>query len=663
MVRNEEAVAGGHGKAVWKECAPSSKENKHPDGKAAQGPAPHPSNGRSGQTASRRKRDGKPTTDTAPAAVSGSVAVVAVGAASFGGGGAAATAANAGAGKKVGAVGATANGWLEPSTNAPLAPNIGRPLLTAAMVPQQAVTAMQQHVQQESAHSGEVFLMEMLAAMDQHMQQLRETQQGLVATVELACRRALGQNFTRLVLVGSVALRVETPGSDVDVVCFTKQNGPDNGYETVGLPVDVLRRVHWALQALVSQYADQGANFSMELIDDARVPILRVLWGSSIAVDVSVDQNRPVDHVRWFQRVGAAPRPTAPPPAVAPLVTLTLRCVKWWLRQRQVPRTKEGGMATIAWLLMAVHVCSLPETHEQAITSGQRPMVALLASLAAFFHHYAALDGLDGVLQFAADGSSSEFRRGAEKKKSPTHLTNSPWGELSVLDPTREGAESLDLAPRLPPATQLLMSHELRRASHRLQRVPKGREMSYGDGRRVLEEVFEQMPEGVNALPSFFVPSMGIMGALLLCPDSNDKGSMGTLEIGIIESISPRPGWAAPFLHRNDERSEVAVQLLDMEERTGRAFARKTHNPQVVLCPCHFICRVQLGDDARNLKIDTEGLERFKAMKRYVVERSAQVRAKTEASEPAEKAPVEPTTAVSPGSLSKLPSPSRASSA
>merc|ERR1719310_1101431 len=137
---------------------------------------------------------------------------------------------------------------------------------------------------------------------------------------------------------------------------------------------------------LVSQYADNGANFSMELIVDARVPILRVLWGPlSIAVDISVDQSRPVDHVRWFQRVGAAPRP-----AVAPLVTLTLRCVKWWLRQRQVPRTKEGGLPTLAWLLMAVHVCSLPETHEQAIISGSRPMVALLAALTAFFMYYAA---------------------------------------------------------------------------------------------------------------------------------------------------------------------------------------------------------------------------------------------------------------------------------
>eukprot|EP00439_Symbiodinium_sp_Y106_P020381 s3458_g2.t1 len=86
------------------------------------------------------------------------------------------------------------------------------------------------------------------------------TQPGLVATVELACRRALQQSFDRLVLVGSAALRVETPGSDVDVVCFTRP-----GYrEALGLPVDVLRRVHWSLSEFINQFADFPMYFSME---------------------------------------------------------------------------------------------------------------------------------------------------------------------------------------------------------------------------------------------------------------------------------------------------------------------------------------------------------------------------------------------------------------
>merc|ERR1719277_943615 len=96
-----------------------------------------------------------------------------------------------------------------------------------------------------------------------------------------------------------------------------------------------------------------------------------------------------------------------------------------------------------------------------------QPMMALLASLTAFFAYYSAPDGLDGVLVFAADGTSSEFRKRSTKQPRP-------WAELSVLDPTREGAERLDLAPRLHPATLLLIAYELIRASQRLEAVPRG---------------------------------------------------------------------------------------------------------------------------------------------------------------------------------------------
>lgn len=474
-----------------------------------------------------------------------------------------------------------------------------------------------------ATHACEVFLMEMLAAMDQRMQQLRETQQGLVATVELACRQALGVSFARLVLVGSAALRVETPGSDIDVVCFTRR-GED---VKSGLPVDALRKIYWALHTLVNQYPNGSQNLNMELIEDARVPILRVLWGptdGSIAVDVSVDQHRPVDHVRWFQNVGAAPTPSAPPPMVAPLVTLTLRCVKWWLRQRQIPRTKEGGLPTIAWLLMAVHVCSLPETHQQALLNGTRPMAALLASLAAFFLNYTTQGGFDGVLVFAPHGSSSEFRRNKEKRRSP-------WAELSILDPTREGIESLDLAPRLPPATQLLFGYELRRASRRLQQASphivrdqenmadnKQEPLQSSDMRQRLEEVFKPLPEGDNSLP-IAVAEGKHFAALFLWSDSDGSG-IGNLELGLVERITPRPGWNAPFLHRFDNRSQLQVRLCDVEERGGKCVPRKKST--VILCPCHFICRVHAEREGGkgSWVLNAEGTDRVGAMRAYLSE-------------------------------------------
>jgi len=268
---------------------------------------------------------------------------------------------------------------------------------------------------------------------------------------------------------------------------------------------------------------------------------------------------------------------------------------------------------------------------------------------------------------FAADGSSSEFRR-SEKKLS--ERAPGAWGELSVLDPTREGAERLDLAPRLPPATQLLMSHELRRASQRLHRVPKGRELSYGDGRRVLEEVFEPLPEGMNALPSFSVGSQCVMGALFLL-DQEHTGC-GTVELAVIDTISPRHGWNAPFLHRSDERGELFCRLLDVEERTGRANPRKASAPEVVLSPSHFVCRVQLEKEGRSYRLDAEGLERMKAMKWCMTERNDRMKkaqAAPAAPAAAAAAPVTPAldakaveeAASNPSAdnLSKLPSPAR----
>merc|ERR1719313_3223012 len=105
--------------------------------------------------------------------------------------------------------------------------------------------------------------------------------------------------------------------------------------------------------------------YSLDFIKDARVPILRMAWGTpgqAVAIDLLIDQRRPREHVRWFQAVHASPKLTSAPPAVTPLVTVTMRCVKWWLHQRQIPRTKEGGLPTIVWLLMAPHTTRLPET-------------------------------------------------------------------------------------------------------------------------------------------------------------------------------------------------------------------------------------------------------------------------------------------------------------
>jgi len=443
--------------------------------------------------------------------------------------------------------------------------------------------------------AGEVFLMETLAFMDQHMQFLRERKQGLVATVELACRRVLGPHFGRLDLVGSAAIRVETLGSDVDVVCFTSASAAAAG---MAVPADVLRRIYAMLRTLVAQWATSASDFSLELIDDARVPILRVLYGphgNAVALDISVDQLRPVEHVRWFQSVGAAPRPFTPAPGAAPLVTLMMRCVKWWIRARQIPRTKEGGLPTIAWLLMAVHVCSRPEA-----TSGvggmakcQWPMAALLSSLADFFNTFSGVRGLDGVLRFSADGSSSEFQRRVVTKRAEI--------QLSVLDPTQRSKEGVDLAPRLTAATHLLLAYELDRAARALWQM---------------DRVFELVPEDLNSLPTH-TPVGGVKTAVLVLLPGRGPNMPSTLELGFVTFTAPKPGWSAPFLHRADNRSSVDVKLLDVDEGSGLCVLR-AKVASLSLHPSHFVCGVRLDVDASTpsgWRLDVEGLERIRAMR------------------------------------------------
>lgn len=264
----------------------------------------------------------------------------------------------------------------------------------------------------------------------------------------------------------------------------------------------------------------------------------------------------------------------------------------------------------MVWLLMAVHVCSLPETHEQAATSSQRPMAALLAFLTAFFRHFCSLSRLDGVLRFAPDGSASDFRRKEGRR-------DGPWAELAVLDPTREGSESLNLAPRLPPATQLLLAFELQRAGRRLERIPRSSaEAAPGESRQILENVFEPLPEGTNALPSFLPAWIGV---LVLRPASEGDGSAApTVEVAIADHIVTRPGWAAPFLLRGDERSELHVRLCRVDEQGGaKCEIRKAK--LVALNPSHFICRIGLEKDpGKGWRLDKEGAERLREMRQLV---------------------------------------------
>lgn len=161
-------------------------------------------------------------------------------------------------------------------------------------------------------------------------------------------------------------------------------------------------------------------------------------------------------------------------------------------------------------------------------------------------------------------------------------------------------------------ATRLLLAYEFRRSA---SIMPLGSTAAVGQdtGARV-SEVFHPFPEGGNMLPSS-LGGRGI-GALLLL--GNPLEDVGVLEVCIVDRVYPRRSWAAPFLHRNDNRSEVHVRLLDVDDRTGYCSLR--NRGAVVLCPCHFVCRAGLGYDPRKCVLDAQTLDRYINMRRYLDE-------------------------------------------
>ncbi|CAK9075912.1 60S ribosomal protein L34 [Durusdinium trenchii] len=271
----------------------------------------------------------------------------------------------------------------------------------------------------------------------------------------------------RMALIGSTALRIDTPDSDLDVVVYTRTGNDQEGEERLE-PVEALRKI--------TDFLKKEEALKLQLVDCARVPVLTVLRG-----DLTVDQPLGEWHVLWFQSLWqwdpfAYPLETLPPPIgedkehwSAGLEATALRCIKWWLRRRSIPVSKEGGYPTVVWTLMVLHVlrCSVFVNEDGKQEKGNR---ALLGAIAAFFDRFAG-SGLMGTLSFSMgpDGVSTAFHplpeengmQDQQELAAVDYTSETP--SFSVLDPTTTcelsvacGVVPSELAPALPPATRFL---------------------------------------------------------------------------------------------------------------------------------------------------------------------------------------------------------------
>lgn len=450
----------------------------------------------------------------------------------------------------------------------------------------------------------------------------------LFELVQEAATEALGDVFGRFALIGSTALGIDTPDSDLDAVVFTQQGEDEKCTSRAARGVvEMLRDVRALL-------AERDGTLQLQLVDCTRVPVLTVITADNkLSLDLTVDEPLGERHVLWFRsqaaaglqlETQAAPTPIYKVPEPSPdawaqgLEAAVLRCVKWWLRRRAIPVAKEGGYPSVVWTLMVLHVlrCSIFLT---GMDNGENRGRSVLTAMAAFFDRFAEC-GLVGTFRFSGG-------RGAECWQQ--HLEDMTWpqmavSELSVLDPTTTTCEEhgawgqpMELAPRLSPATQLLHTHELRRA-HWLSAAalcsndPAGHEgvkaWSCGGG-AALQQLFSEAGD-TNVLPSA-VPKQS-KGVLVL--------SDGHLAFGVMRDVKPKPGWGASFLHRRDGHSRFLVQICEVEIETGLARERLDLHLQWFR-PCDFVCMLPLRHGAQAsgvYQLESDSLQRWCDMRMLV---------------------------------------------
>jgi hypothetical protein len=439
----------------------------------------------------------------------------------------------------------------------------------------------------------------------------------------------LGSHFDRLALVGSAALCIDTPESDLDAVAFT-QPSPEDGSPSPP-PGEVLRRI---AEALVSA----GWPLRLQLVDCARVPVLTVITptadGELESIDLTVDQPLGEWHVLWFLGQRAEPEPEPAPlqkvPAPRPdgweqgLEAAALRCVKWWLRRRRLPVSKEGGFPTVTWTLMVIHVlrCSLflkeAGSGGNCNTSGLDEQ-ALLGALALFFDRFAG-GGPAGTLHFASDGRAEFWpQQPVSEQASQTLLPEA--AHLSVLDPTTSegdgaqlGVQHADLAPRISPATRLLHAFELRRAAQLSAAALDARSQANDESNNVLRELFTDVGETANTVPVDVnvEDAHAARSAVAVLVD-------GVLQLGVLEKVRPKRGWNAPFLHRGDSTSRLAMRPCVVDTVTG---AVSRSEGLTWFCPVDFVCALKLQQDS----LTDESLERWRELNATLFGAASQAR-------------------------------------
>uniref|UniRef100_A0A7S1LGD3 Uncharacterized protein n=1 Tax=Alexandrium catenella TaxID=2925 RepID=A0A7S1LGD3_ALECA len=113
--------------------------------------------------------------------------------------------------------------------------------------------------------------------------------------------------------------------------------------------------------------------------------------------------------------------------------------------------------------------------------------------------------------------------------------------------------------------------------------------------------------------------------------------SEGRLLFGTYQRVHPKAGWNAPFLHRRDESSRIALRCFDIDSLTGAIVPDSGEEALRWFRPCDFVCMAPLRRrdpsatvttaagaagqpasrtvEASGLELEAECLERWREMR------------------------------------------------
>lgn len=105
----------------------------------------------------------------------------------------------------------------------------------------------------------------------------------------------------------------------------------------------------------------------MQVVRNARVPILLLKLPDGIVCDISVNTDNSISHTEFFKSILRA----------RDNLRAFMRLVKYWVKVRHVPAMRDGGLPSIAWMLICVFLCGQCEicySAKASETKSKRPL-------------------------------------------------------------------------------------------------------------------------------------------------------------------------------------------------------------------------------------------------------------------------------------------------